>query len=309
MQKSVVVIGSFVMDMIAHVNAFPVNGQTVIGQSLSVLPGGKGANQAVAAARQGACVSMLGAVGTDAYGGAFLKLLQAENISSAGVSLSAAQPTATGMIMLDAQGENRIIVIPGANHAFPVSALEDARELLSDAGLVMLQLELLPEVTERAVLLCAELHVPVLLDPAPAAPIAEHLWPLIDYLTPNESELAYYAGFPVDTDEAAARAVSLLLAKGVRHVVATLGARGAVLGGASGVTFLPPFTAEAVDTVGAGDAFNGGLAAALMRGEPLVRAARYACASGALAVTKPGGIPAMPSYEAVSALLAAQDTI
>ena len=290
----IVVIGSFVMDMLAKLDSFPQNGQTIVGKSLQVLPGGKGANQAVSAARQGAKVEMLGAVGADAYGDQFISALSAEGIGIGGVQRAPKAPTAVGMIMLDASGENRIAVIPGANHSYDAGHLESARGIIEGACLAMLQLELTPGVTAAALAMCNALGVPVMLDPAPAAPLGGEVFRTVTYFTPNETELAFYAGFPVDTDDAAKRAVGALLEKGVQSVVATLGGRGAMVGDKAGIRLIPAYPAKPVDTVGAGDSFNGALAARLAEGDSLDDGVRWANAAGAISVTKSGGIPSMP---------------
>lgn len=290
------------VDMLARVDKFPTDGQTIISEGFDFALGGKGANQAISAARQGANVRMIGMLGNDSHAKSFLDLFHSEGIETRYISHSK-RYTGLGMIMLNSKGENRITVVPGANYDFGLTELKSAENAIAEASIVLLQLELKPEVTYKAIELCQKYSVPIILNPAPAAPLPEHLFPMIEYFTPNEGELSFYSGHEVKTQIQIKDAVQRLLDKGVRNVVATLGSKGAVIGNSMGIDFIDTIEVEAIDTVGAGDSFNGALAARLVIGDSLRDATRYANFVGALSVTKTGAIPAIPRVEDVKSIV------
>lgn len=299
----VVVFGSLNMDLVARVPRFVRPGETLIGEGFTTAPGGKGANQAVACARLGVRTRMVGRVGQDAFGQALLESLRAQGVDTAGVERT---PGASGVALIEVQsdGENRITVIPGANGRVDEADLERLGSALDGAAALLLQLEVpLPAVVEAAQLARSR-NVTVLLDPAPARALPDELYALTDLITPNESEAALLVGFPVRTGEDAAAAARELRERGVREVLIKRGARGVLWLGSGAVREVPAFEVEAVDTVAAGDAFNGGLAAALAGGRPLAEAIRWGSATAALSVTRPGAQSSLPDRAEVELLLA-----
>ncbi|MCD5414385.1 MAG: ribokinase [Clostridiales bacterium] len=299
--SKITVIGSFVMDLIGIVNEFPLAGQTVIGKSMKTFHGGKGANQAVSAARLGGKVSMVGMVGNDDYGNTFKFLLKKENIDMSCVLTSQIEPTGVGLIQVNRLGENKIVVIPGANYEYSINDLEAVKEQIKKSGIVITQLELKHEVTFRLINLCDELNVPIIVNPAPAIKIQEEYYSKITYLTPNETELGILSGISIKNMEDVKRAIKELLNRGVKNVVVTLGSKGAIIGTQGGFQYVEGFKVNVVDTVGAGDAFNGALAYGIAnKNKKLLEVVKHANAVGALSVTKRGAIPSLPTKEQVS---------
>lgn len=301
--SKITVVGSFVMDMVARLEEFPKAGQTVLGKSLGIYPGGKGANQAVAARRLGGDVEMIGCVGKDGNGKTFLDLLRREGIETSHIKESEEVPTAIAQIQIDQAGENKIVVIPSANHAFTKEDLYAVKEVLSKTELVVMQLELEYEVSLEILRVCKELEVPVILNPAPAVKLPKEILGLATYVTPNETELEILTGQKTETEEELYSAAEMLLDMGVKTVVATLGKRGAMIATAERKQIIEGYRVKAVDTVAAGDSFNGALAKCIADGKDLAEAVRYANAVGALAVTKQGAIPSLPTAEEVDEFL------
>lgn len=299
-RKPIVVVGSVTMDMVTLTPQIPRIGQTVIGSSFSTTPGGKGANQAVAAARLGCPVKFIGKVGDDVYGPQLL-----ENLSRAGVDTSA-MATASGSsglapIFLGENGQNAIVVVPGANGKVDCAYVDQHIDVLRNAGMVLCQLELPMTTIDHALAVCAEVGVPVMLDPAPAAPLSESAWNQVAWFTPNESEAAFY----LDDGSDPAAVARHLLDRGLRGVVLKRGAEGAYVATADGKTgWVKPFAVEAIDTVAAGDCFNGAFAVGLLEGKDPWEAARFACAASAISVTRRGAQASMPSRADVDAFLA-----
>ena len=301
---NVVVVGSLNMDLVVGVERHPKPGETVIGGDLQRFPGGKGANQAVAAARLGAQVRMVGRVGLDENGAELLRRLENEDIDVVGVQ-RVGTPTGVALISVDAQGQNAIVVSPGANARLLPEDLTP--ELFEGAGVVVLQLETPLETVQRAAELGRAAGARVLLNAAPAQALPEDLLAVTDVLVVNEFEAALVAGAPEPEGPEAALALARELARRVPLVVVTLGGRGLVWAGAGSEGTMPAFEVEPVDTTAAGDAFVGGLAAALAAGEPLERTLDYASAAGALAATRPGAQPSLPTADEVAALLGGRE--
>ncbi|MBR2614015.1 MAG: ribokinase [Clostridia bacterium] len=289
----ITVIGSFVMDSVATMDEFPKPGQTIIGKTLGLYPGGKGANQCVTIARLGGDVEMIGMLGRDGNGETFRKIFKEENICIDRV-FDCDEPTAMAQIQLNAHGENRICVIPSANHVFSLKEVEMVKETIKNTSLVVLQLELTMEVTEELINVCFEYGVPVILNPAPAVKLSKELLSKVTYLTPNETEMEILSGLPTNTDEEVFKAADSLLDVGVKTIVATLGKRGALIATKEKKEIISGYTVKTVDTVAAGDSFNGALAKCLMDGKTLEESVKYANAVGALTVTKKGAIPSLP---------------
>lgn len=300
----ILVVGSLNADLVVRTPRFPAPGETLEGEDLAIFPGGKGANQAVAAARQGAQVAMVGRVGSDSFGPLLTENLRANQVDVTHVR-TARGATGTAVILVEASGQNSIVLSPGANRQVGPEDL-DALEF-EKASLLLLQFEIPLATVQRAASLARARGARVLLNPAPAQAIPEALLAEVDILIPNESELVTLSGRPVgslDEVEAAARS---LLARGPSNVIVTLGPEGALLVSAAGAVHLPGYPVEAVDTTAAGDAFIGGLAAALLQGASPTEAVRRGNASGALAATRPGAQPSLPSGEEVQAFLERQE--
>jgi ribokinase len=301
MGARIVVVGSLNADLVVRVDRFPAPGETVAGRDFAVIPGGKGANQACAAARMGGDVSMIGRVGADAHG----ELLR-RSLAAAGVDVSEVRPdpccaTGVALITVDGAGENDIVIVPGANGAFTVEELEGGGGRLDSASVLLLQLEIPLATVQAAARRARWAGATVILDPAPAAPLPDTLLREVDYLTPNETELAALLGGVRPGDEtAAARA---LVARGARNVVVKRGEHGALLVGAGGETVWPAFTVDAVDATAAGDAWNGAFAFALADGRSPGDAGRLATAAATVSVTRRGAQPSMPTLAEAEALI------
>jgi ribokinase len=299
----IVVVGSLNMDLVTRAARRPQRGETLTGESFGMFVGGKGLNQAIAAARQGAAVQMVGRVGADDFGRRLRQTLDAEGVDARLVVEDDTISTGVATIVLDAEGDNSIIVVPGANGRVGRADVERAAQAIAAADLLMLQLEVPLEAVQRSAEIARAARVRVLLNPAPAQPLPDELLRLVDVLTPNETETQILTGLSA-ADESAARAAAALRGRGVGAVVLTLGARGALLADGQRSVQAPGYVVQVVDTTAAGDAFCGALAAQLARGQPLDAAVRYANAAGALATTVLGAEPAMPRREAVEKLMA-----
>lgn len=290
----ITVVGSFVMDNVATMKRFPEAGETVLGERLGVYPGGKGINQCVAARRLGAETAMVGMLGKDGNGEAFRALMRAEGIAAEKVFESAEAATGTAQVQIEESGQNRICVLPGANYRFGIKELEEAKETITKAEIVLAQLEIRMEVTERLSEMCEEAGVALMLNPAPAAELPERLLKRVTYLTPNEKELEKISGMRVRDGEEAKRAAEALVKRGVKNVIATMGSRGALISNGEGSEAIAGYKVTAVDTVAAGDSFNGALAYGITKGKSLRESVKIANAVGALTVTKKGAVPSLP---------------
>jgi ribokinase len=298
-KKPIVVVGSINMDLVASTPSIPLAGQTLIGTDFTTTPGGKGANQAVAVARLGYPVHMIGAVGEDVFGHALL-----DNLKEAGVGTEAitvvAGPSGVAPILVASNGENSIVVVPGANGKMTPAIVEKHADLIRSAGMVLCQLELPHETVSHTLAMCAEVRVPVMLDPAPAADLPDSVWTQIAWFTPNETEAVLYIG----KDGAPEGTSKRLLARGLKGVVLKRGSEGAyvaVVGGEA--KWVRPFSVEAVDTVAAGDCFNGAFAVCLIEGHDPWTAARFASAAAAISVTRRGAQVSMPTRDEVDAFI------
>lgn len=300
---TVVVFGSINMDLVVRVGRLPAAGETLLGERFFSAPGGKGANQAVAAARLGAPTRMVGRVGADVFGATLRAGLRADGVDVAGVLDDPAAASGVALIQVDQSGENTIVVAPGANAALAAPDLARLDDALEGARVLLLQLEVPLETVLEAARLARARGVTVVLDPAPARPLPEALYALTDLITPNEHEAAALLGVAIRDQAQARGAARALLERGVGGALVKLGARGACWCGPDGARDLAPFPVAALDTVAAGDACNGALAVALAEGRPLDEALRWGMAAGALAVTRAGAQPALPRRDELLELL------
>ncbi len=301
---AVVVVGSINIDLTAAASPLPRPGETLTGSSFSTGLGGKGANQAVAAARAGARTTMVGAVGRDTFGTLALDALLGDGVDVGWVQ-EVEGATGVAHIRVDsATGENTIVIVPEANGSLTGSRVEEAlRALAATSPVVLLQLETPLEVALSTARTCAELGLRLVLDPAPAAPLPDEIWAGVWLACPNETEAELITGIKVTDVRSAERAAGWFSERGVRQVVVTRGGRGTVVVGPGGTSDIPAFGVTPVDTTAAGDSFAGALGAAVAAGLPWPVALRRAAAAGALATTKPGASPSIPTAAEVDAYL------
>ncbi|WP_244169797.1 ribokinase [Paenibacillus helianthi] len=299
----IVIIGSLNMDMVVRTSRAPEAGETLFGQDFTLSPGGKGANQAAAAARLGAEVTMIGRVGKDAFGSELLEVMRQEHIHTEHIGQSETLSTGVASIVVDGEGENRIIVVPGANTEMGPADIAALAPIISQAEMVVLQLETDLSMCAHAAAIADRHGIPVILNPAPARALDDAFLQHVTYLTPNETEAGILAGMAVNSIDDAEQAARILLQKGVSNVIVTLGPKGALIVNHAGSLHIPGFPVQAVDTVAAGDSFNGALAWQLTKGKTLDEAVRFANAVGALAVGKKGAIPSLPQLPEVEQFL------
>ncbi len=297
--NKVTVVGSFMYDLVATAPRRPKTGETLIGDSFGMFLGGKGANQAIAASRAGAIVSMVGRLGNDLFGDQFLEKFSEEGINTDFVIQDTENGTGVGMPLIDASGDNSIVIIPQANMALSFENIDQAESSIADSDVLVLQCEVPMEANQRAAEIANKTDTLVILNPAPACEIPDALLSLVDIITPNESETEILTGMPTETDNQAIEAAHLLLSKGIETVILTLGSRGSFLLTKKIEKLIPAFSVEVVDTTAAGDAFCGALAASLAHGINIEKSVKIANAAGALAVTKLGAEPSLPSREEI----------
>lgn len=300
---TIVVFGSINIDLVARTPHLPAPGETVQGHSFTTTPGGKGANQAVACARLGAPTQMIGRVGDDAFRTLLLDNLRANGVDTSSVECSPHTSSGVAVISVDDNAENNIIIIPGANGTIDRSDLAHLDHTLHGANTLLMQLEIGIEYVIAAARMARQQGIRVILDPAPARPLPDDLYRLVDILTPNEVEAATLVGFPILDPADVEHAAQRLLAFGARIIVIKLGDRGAYWSDGIAKAFVPTFKVAAIDTVAAGDAFNGGLAVALAEGHTFSEAIQWGVAAGALATTKRGAQASMPSRSELEQML------
>ncbi|MBI4922743.1 MAG: ribokinase [Devosia nanyangense] len=302
--RGVAILGIFVADLAFRAGRMPAIGETIAGSGFKMGPGGKGSNQAVAAARAGARVTFISKIGRDDFGAVALATWKAEGIV-ADVQQTDDAPTGAAFIYVnDTTGENAIIVVPGAAATITAADVERSAETIRNAAVFVTQFEQPLAAAMRGLEIARGTGVVTVLNPAPAEPIDDAFYPLCDFVTPNETEASLLTGVRVGSIDDARRAGDVFLAKGVGTALITLGQAGVLLHGRDSSTHIPAFkVGPVVETAGAGDAFNGGFAAALARGETPQAAARFGCALAGISVTRPGTAPSMPRLDEVMAVL------
>ncbi|MGA3130149.1 MAG: ribokinase [Terracidiphilus sp.] len=299
-RKPIVIVGSITMDLVTRTPRIPVIGQTLIGTAFETTPGGKGANQAVAAARLGYRVAMVAKVGDDNFGPPLLENLNRAGVDTAAMTATSGSSGLAPMFVAE-DGQNAIVVVPGANSKMDRASVDNNAELIRSAGIVLCQLEIPIDTLSHTLDFCAQANVPVMLDPAPAATLPDAVWNQVAWFTPNETEAAFYVGDGATVEDTAKR----LHAKGLRGVVLKRGADGAFVSVAGGrAEWVKPFNVDAIDTVAAGDCFNGAFAVALEEGKDPWAAARFANAASAISVTRKGAQASMPFRAEVEEFLA-----
>lgn len=304
MPAKVVVIGSLNMDLVTRAPRLPRGGETLIGESFATVSGGKGANQAVAAARLGAQVSMVGCVGSDAYGEELRGALLAEQIDCQAVS-TVEDSSGVALIVVDDNSQNAIVIVAGANGALTPAVIDRFDAVLQAADVIICQLEVPDATVGHALKRGRELGKTVILNPAPASrPLPADWYASIDYLIPNESEASALSGLPVDSLASAETAASRLISLGAGKVIITLGAQGSLFANGKGFEHFPAPKVKAVDTTAAGDTFVGGFAAALAAGKSEAEAIRFGQVAAALSVTRAGAQPSIPTLSDVQAFKA-----
>jgi len=301
----ITVIGSLNMDLVVRTKRAPLAGETLAGSDLQFIPGGKGANQAVAASRAGAETHMLGCVGTDAFGPALIDSLQRAGVGVGGVQTAGGTATGTAVIVLEEGGENRIIIIPGTNALVSPGFAERQWDAVARSDLVILQHEIPLESVHWLAGKAHRAGIRVVLNPAPIYPVPAEVLAAVDVLVANETEASTLSGLAVTGRESAFEAAGLLNSRGVKTVIITLGGAGAVLAGGGQRLFQPAFPVEVVDTTAAGDTFVGGYAAQILEGKTPAEALLYAAAAAGLAVSRLGAQPSIPTRQEVEAFIRA----
>lgn len=304
MGKPIVVFGSFVVDLTSRSAGLPVPGQTILGSSFKMGPGGKGSNQAVAAHRAGANVTLVTKVGKDVFGKVALDFYKSEGMNTDYILEDDVRETGVALILVDENSaQNEIVVVPAACSNITMDEVEKCRSLIENAAIVLLQHEINFDAQEKVIEIAHNAGVKIVLNPAPACEVPAEILAKIDTVTPNETEAQVLTGVEVKTIEDAQKAAKVFLKKGVKNVVITMGSLGAFATDGVKSELVPRLNVNAIDTTGAGDAFNGGFVMALSEGKDLFEALRYGNATGALSVTKLGTAPAMPMRAEIDAMV------
>lgn len=305
-RKHIVVVGSVNLDLVGVAERIPAPGETLTGKNFQVFHGGKGANQAVAVAKLGYPVCMVAKVGDDEFGERLRRGLRDGGVNVSGVTTAKQTSSGVALISIDMAGQNSIIVVPGANGKLLPRDVDNAKPTLRSAGMILTQLETPLETVEYLASVANRYHIPLMLDPAPARELPSTLLRHLTLLTPNETETCVLCGIDAGklNCSTAAEYAQELRERGPANVIIKMGGHGAYLAGKDGRSiFLPAFKVRVVDSTAAGDAFNGGLAVALMQGQDLENAARFASAVAAVSVTRMGAQPSMPTARQVSRFL------
>ena len=295
----IVVIGSSNMDLVAKAPRIPMVGETLAGTDFFMVPGGKGANQAVAAAKLGGNVLFIARLGKDLFAEKSLENFKQVGINAQYIKQIEKVPSGIAIISIDDNGKNSIIVVPGANHKLLPADVVEAEKDIAAAKVVVCQLETPMETVLQAAKTAGKYNIPFLLDPAPAAPLSDELLELVEFIKPNEFEAEVITGVKVTDRESAEKAAEVLLGKGVKNVIVTLGDKGFIVATGQGKTFVDTLKVKAMDSTAAGDAFAGALAFGIAQGDSLLDAAKYANKVAAISVTRFGAQPSMPTRQEV----------
>lgn len=306
MSKPIVVVGSSNTDMIIQAARIPRPGETILGGRFSMAAGGKGANQAVAAARAGGKVSFVARVGDDVFGRQAIEGFKTDGIDVRHVTQDKEAASGVALIFVASDGENSIGVASGANGCLSTSDVEKAKDVIASASVLVMQLETPLETIAAAAKIASSHNVPVILNPAPAQPLSDDILKHISIITPNETEAELLTGIKVEGEQGAADAAKVLLDKGLKIAIVTLGSRGAFVMTSGEQYLIPAFKVEPIDTTAAGDVFNGTLAVALSEGKALKDAVCFASAAAALSVTKLGAQPSAPARKDIDVFLSAR---
>ncbi|MBS4221740.1 ribokinase [Lederbergia citrea] len=298
----VAILGSYVVDLASLVDRLPIPGETLLGSRFMIGPGGKGSNQAIAAGRLGSEVFMIGRVGNDFFGQMAIDNFRREGINIDHVAIDPISETGTAQILVGQDSENMIVVVPGANSKVEIEHVNNARAVIQGTDIFLTQFELGMKTVEYGIETAFNLKKLVIVNPAPAQPLTREIFPLVSIMTPNETELQSLTNMPVDEIEQVEKAAKALRNLGVDQVVVTLGRKGALLVNESTVQHSVGLSVNAVDTTGAGDAFNGGLVTALAEGKHIKEAIVFANKVAALSVQRHGTAPSMPLRSEVESL-------
>jgi ribokinase len=304
MKPAIVVVGSSNTDMLIKTSHLPVPGETILGGTFIMNAGGKGANQAVAAARLGGNVVFIGKTGNDIFGEQSLKLLKEEGIDTSYIISDPENPSGVALITVDANGENCITVAPGANAALMPADLQNAIPIIKSAALLLIQLEIPLETVDYVISQAAENNVKIVLNPAPGCSLPDDLLSKVSIITPNETEAEMLTGIKVSGIESTENAARVLAAKGIKTVIITMGAQGAFLFHNGACHFFRAPVCLAIDTTAAGDVFSGALAVAISEGNTILEAVPFACQAASLSVSKMGAQASAPYRDELTAAMA-----
>jgi len=299
-QKSLVVVGSANMDMVVLTDRFPKLGETILGSNFSMVPGGKGANQAVCAAKLGGNVMFIGKMGNDIFRDRLVENMGNDGVCLDHLFIDSRQATGVALIIVDSDGNNEIVVVSGSNMQLTPSDIVSKEECIASADVVLMQLEIPVETVQRTAEIAKANGATVILNPAPASPLPSKLLQLIDYLTPNEIEIELLTGITINDHASLEEAAKSLIDKGVGNIIVTLGENGAMCLNGQGTQFFDARSVETVDTTAAGDAFNGALALGLLHKMNIDSAIDFAGTVAALSVTKVGAQSSMPTLDELS---------
>ena len=296
--KKICIIGSIGYDLTTYMYQFPKAGETIVGKKFIQNPGGKGDNQAIAASRAGGDVTFIGAVGDDNYGELLKKSLEANSVKSH-LKIVPNMSSQIATILIDETGENRIVIVPGANNFVDKKQIDDNFDIIKECDIILMQLEIPMETVEYIVDKFYELNKILILNPAPGAELSDNIIKKCTYLTPNENEIGLITKMPYDTIDNIKLAAKSLIDKGAQNVLVTLGEKGAYLKNKNDDIIIPTMKVKAVDTTGAGDCFNGVFAMYLALGKSVIEAIKYANVASSISVTRPGTVPSLPYKEEV----------
>lgn len=304
----IIVLGSSNTDMIVKVPRIPAPGETILGGKFVQAAGGKGANQAVAAARSGGEVTFIANTGDDNFGKEAIQGFKKEGINTNNIFVDEESPSGVALIFVAEDGENSIAVASGANGTLTPSQIREVKDVILAGDILLTQLETPIETVTEAIRIASENNVKVILNPAPAQELSDELLKQIDILTPNQSEAELLTGIPVVDEESAQKAAANLLSKGIQTVILTLGSEGAFVMSSDVQKAIPGFKVKAEDTTAAGDTFNGALAVGLAEGKPLEEAIRWAHAAAAISVTRMGAQPSIPNQKEIQEFLSKESS-